>query len=155
MSQVPCLGFLATALSCQAGSTEFLRWLEPSTRESAGQWRGELPTCPSGTCGDFESCLGVTCGAGSLLRYVDELGSLFELDGYVPSLVAVVHAFYRREQDPGRGEEQAGAEEWLGRRRGAVGPVAQIGGGVTKIGQRLVHVDSPGGIGVVARRQPP
>src|ERR1019366_5556553 len=121
MSPVPCLGFSAPAFSCQAGSTEFLRWLEPLTRESAGQWLGELPTCPSGARGDFESCLGVTCGAGSLLRGVDELGSLLELDGRVPSLVAVVQAFRRGGKDPGRGEEQAGAKEWLGQLRGCVG----------------------------------
>src|SRR5450756_1418693 len=85
----------------QIGSTKACAWVELSTRESAAQ----------GPCGQFsssggpqavlESCLGVPCGAGSLLGDVDECCALAGLDCHVPSLVALVQPFHRRGQDPG------------------------------------------------------
>src|SRR5450759_3782880 len=92
-----------TSVLEQVRSAEAGGWLRISTRDERRGMRGQLD-CRNGAHGDLEGCPNLLCSARPALRGVDKGGALREPDGHVPSVVAVVHAFHRRGQDPGWGK---------------------------------------------------
>ena len=92
-----------TAALEQVRSAEAGGWLQLSTRDERMGMRGQ-PDWRNGAHGDLEGCPNLLCSARPVLRGIDKGRALRERDGHVPSVVAVVHAFHCRGQDPGWGE---------------------------------------------------